>query len=157
MSHVPPFLIHLKCSKESKGLLWACQGLELLAVLSCESHATPVPLHHTLIRVFFVWSGTMERPFFGQFFLFFFRRQCFFLTFFVGLILVGYFFWTVLSQFCSKLWVGDMISLLFRFLVFCVVSTFLIIFFYFWIFSFCEIDGIWPTLRPPTPPLVSYI
>ena len=34
----------------------------------------------------------MERPFFGQFFLIIFRRQCFFLTFFVGLILVGYFF-----------------------------------------------------------------
>ena len=30
-------------------------------------------------------------------------------------------------------------------------------FFDFWIFSFCEIDGIWPTLRPPSPPLVSCI
>ena len=157
MSHVPPLSHTFEMLERIKRSTMSMSGIGI-ALQYFPVNLTPLQCHST-IHLFESFSYDQELwkdHFLDNFFWLFFGGSVFSWHFLSASFWLVIFFWTVLSQFCSKLWVGNMISLLFRFLVFCVVSTFLIIF-YFWIFSFCEIDGIWPTLRPPTPPLVSYI
>ena len=157
MSHVPPLSHTFEMLERIKGSTMSMSGIGIACGtflwISRHSSATPPYTYSSLFRMIRNYGKTIFWTIFSDYFseaVFFsdiFCRPHFGWLFFFGQ------FWVSFAQNCeSEIWFHCCSGFLFF-----VLSQLFWSFFYFWIFSFCEIDGIWPTLRPPTPPLVSYI